>query len=338
MPRRAKPSIEGELSKGFMTIKGKQVPVEERWIAHGELSFYAENPRIYSLVRGDGKEPSQDEILEKLQEMDHVKQLVQDIKSHGGLIDPVFVKDSSLEVIEGNSRLAAWRLLSSQDPIRWNKMKCVILPHDIEQSLISALLGQWHLKGKKEWLPYEQAGYLHRRHKKDGISIEALAAEVGLKRGRVTKAIDAFAFMEKHGDRERDHWSYYDEFIKSRKIGKAREKYPDLDRVVVTAIKDGDIMRAQDLRDSLPKVCQNERVLRRYIKKSVGFDEAVEEAVEQGGNSSHYAKLKNFRRWLADEENQGEVVTARGDLRKNLLFELDKIYAMAGRVLKKLRS
>ena len=39
----------------------------------GQLKYYPENPRIYSLVYTGETEPSQKDIEEKLQRMDHVK-------------------------------------------------------------------------------------------------------------------------------------------------------------------------------------------------------------------------------------------------------------------------
>ena len=49
--------------------------------------------------------------------MDHVKQLVQSIRANGGLTDPLIVQDGEFVVFEGNSRLAAYRLLARLDPL-----------------------------------------------------------------------------------------------------------------------------------------------------------------------------------------------------------------------------
>src|SRR6266704_984545 len=58
---------------------------------------------------------------------------------HGGLIEPMVVLRDTLEVIEGNSRLAAYRILAEKDPVKWQKAKCHILPAKINASLISRL-------------------------------------------------------------------------------------------------------------------------------------------------------------------------------------------------------
>ena len=56
------------------------------------------------------------------------------------------------------------------------------MPKEVHDSAIASLLGQLHLKGKKDWRPYEQASFLHRRHYKDKISISNLVEEVPLKK------------------------------------------------------------------------------------------------------------------------------------------------------------
>jgi ParB-like nuclease domain len=107
-----------------------------------------------------------------------LKALIHDISDNGGLIDPLVVRDKDFVVLEGNSRLAAYRFLASKDPIKWAKAKCTILPADIDEKLVFALLGQYHVKGKKDWVPYEKAGFLYRRHKQQKVVLSTIAAEL----------------------------------------------------------------------------------------------------------------------------------------------------------------
>ena len=116
--------------------------------------------------------------------MDHVKVLIQEIQRDGGLTDPVVVRAGSLEVLEGNSRLAAYRALARIDPLKWDTMKCKLLPENLDESLIFALLGQYHIRGKKDWAPFEQAGFLYRRSTVHDIDAAQLAQEIGLSRRR----------------------------------------------------------------------------------------------------------------------------------------------------------
>src|ERR1051326_3293104 len=98
-----------------LTVRKQEIPVTTKYLLQTSLKFFPENPRIYSLVRSDGKEPTQPQIYDRLLEQEHVKQLVQDIRRNGGLIEPLLVRDGSMEVLEGNSRLAAYRYLAKTD-------------------------------------------------------------------------------------------------------------------------------------------------------------------------------------------------------------------------------
>lgn len=57
-----------------------------------------------------------------LKGMEHVKQLRVSIESNGGLIDPLIVRDGDFMVLEGNSRLAAYRLLCRTDAVNGEKL------------------------------------------------------------------------------------------------------------------------------------------------------------------------------------------------------------------------
>jgi hypothetical protein len=81
-----------------LLIRGVDVPVRTTILPQADLRFFVDNPRVYSILRAAGDEPSQTEIERKLLEMDHVKALIQDIKRDGGLTDPVVVRSGKLEV------------------------------------------------------------------------------------------------------------------------------------------------------------------------------------------------------------------------------------------------
>ena len=87
-----------------------------------DLKFYPENPRVYSILNIDSAEPSQDDIEDYMCSQDHVKQLKESIKSNGGLIDPIIVRDRDFVVLEGNSRLAAYRILTGKTQFNGEKL------------------------------------------------------------------------------------------------------------------------------------------------------------------------------------------------------------------------
>ena len=174
-----------------ITIGKQKIEAKLCELNQADLKFYPENPRVYNVLKFEGSDPTQEEIERYMCSQDHVKQLKVSIESNGGLIDPLMVQDGTMVVLEGNSRLAAYRLLCAKDPIKWGKVKCKLLPKDISEATIFALLGQFHIVGRKDWDPFEQAHYLYRRHKQTQIPIEAMAQELGITKQKAEKwAID----------------------------------------------------------------------------------------------------------------------------------------------------
>ena len=321
-----------------LLIRGVEVPVQTTALPPADLRFFVDNPRVYSILRPDGTEPSQSDIERKLLEMEHVKELIQDIKRDGGLTDPVIVRAGSLEVLEGNSRLAAYRALGKRDPLKWDKMKCRLLPEDLDETRIFALLGQYHIKGKKDWAPFEQAGFLYRRSVNHNIDSAQLAQEIGLSSPKVKHLIATYQFMLDHGERDTSRWSYYDEYLKSRIIRDARLGQPRFDTLVVEKIKSGEIARAVDVRDRLSVICRAGKVLKKFANKAYDFQDAYDHAVAAGADSTPYKKLTTFRRWLARPEVAVALERTHGETRRKIEYELNKLAGRVEAVRGKLKS
>ena len=308
-----------------LLIRGVDVPVQTTTLSQADLRFFVDNPRVYSILRSDGEAPSQAVIERKLLEMDHVKALIQEIKRDGGLTDPVVVRAGSLEVLEGNSRLAAYRALAKINPSKWATLKCKLLPEDLDESLIFALLGQYHIRGKKDWAPFEQAGFLYRRSAVHDIDAAQLAQEIGLSKHKVEHLITTYQFMLDHHETDTARWSYYDEYLKSRTIRKARLGQHGFDALVVEKVKSGEIARAGDLRDHLPVICSAPKVLKKFANKAYDFEDAYEQAVDAGADSTPYKKLATFRKWLAKTEVAEGLGRTQGETRRKIEYELDKL-------------
>lgn len=308
---------------GSLRLRGEDIPTVTMHLPVAKLKFYEDNPRIYSLIRQENEAPTQQEIFTKLFELDHVRALVRDIEVNGGLIDPVIVRGGDYVVLEGNSRLAAYRHMAKD--ARWGLIKCTILPADIDERLVYALLAQYHVKGKKDWAPYEKAGFIFRRRHQPNVDLQMVANEMAVTREEAKHLICVYQFMIDHGDTDREHWSYYDEFIKSRKIKKAREDQIGLDEFIVEEVKAGRIGKAADLRDKLPLICGSPRSLKRYLEGKCDFDEAYEHAVELGGDSEALQKLIRFRRWLVDVDTETALTRVPKSVRDKLHYELKEI-------------
>ena len=313
-----------EATKGEIVIRHQRIPVRTLDIEHEQLRFFPDNPRVYSLLHADGRHPSQEEIQEKLLEMEHVRVLIADIKINGGLIDPLIIRDGSFEVLEGKSRLAAYRALAQKDPIRWAKVRCTLLPADLDETLIFALLGQYHVKGKKAWAPYEQAGFLFRRFKMHNLNYLALGSEIGLSAQKVRHLVETYEFMQAN-EEPAERWSYYDEYLKSSKIREARAAQPTLDRVIVEKIKSGEIDRAVAIRDELPLICHARKVLRKFADGRLTFERAHEQAQDAGTDNVQYRSLERFRRRIVEEDFETALLRTTGQMRQKVIYEVEKI-------------
>ena len=312
-----------------LTLCGEEIPVQNGYLEVHDLSFYPENPRIYSAVQRPGTEPTQDEIFDRLRKLEHVKQLIQSIRANGGLTDPMLVRDGDFVVLEGNSRLAAYRVLARNDAVQWGRAKVRLLPSDISESLVFALLGEYHIIGRKDWAPHEQAGYLYRRNVVHGVSARSMAQEMGLSERRVNHLINTYRFMVDHDEISVGRWSYYDEYLKSNKARKARRLNPELDELVVKKIKSKEIPSAMDVRDKLVKLLDVEKVgaepTKIFLSGDATFDRAVESALDRGVDNKWLRRLKRFRGELDIDEFLSDLDRMPTEQKRKCLFDLKKI-------------
>jgi len=154
-------------SKNEIVVLGERIKTRIEDLNIFELRYWKENPRVNSIIKKQyGESDVSDEDLEKiLLQEDHVKELIQEIRKHGGLIDEILVKDGI--VLEGNSRLCAYRRLyekakQAEDPDevkKWSLIKSKIIPSETSDEIIFTILGTWHIKGKKQWDTFEKAAY-----------------------------------------------------------------------------------------------------------------------------------------------------------------------------------
>ncbi len=321
-----------------IVIRGKDIPVRSMSIKQSSLRFYEENPRIYGAVWKDaGVTPTQHEIFDALCRMEHVRErLMPSIKQNHGLIEAILVRGNV--VLEGNSRLAAYRLLAQVEHGKWDYIRAKVLPDTLSESEVFTLLGEYHIVGKKDWAPYEQGGYLYRRATQHGITVDQLKSEVGIAPAEIKLLIRTYGFMIEHDDRSATRWSYYYELLKGTKFNKARDQYPEFDEVIVQKVKSEEIGRAMDLRDHLPLIVKTGGItLKKFMAGSLSFEDAVHEARQRGAGDYNLKKLQQFRQWLVDDCLDQEMLDAPAPERRRLSFELDKIERRAKSLHKKLQ-
>lgn len=330
---------EESASEDVIVLRGRKYPVTIRYVNQSELRFYLENPRLYSLVRSEGKEPTEEEILGKLLSMEHVKRLTQSIKDNGGLIDPVIVDGESKVVLEGNSRLAAYRRLAEIDPVKWGRIRAKILPADIDEKDVFALLGEYHIHGKKDWAPFEQAGYLYRRQTKHNIDSAALAQEIGLPKNQVIHLVSVYLFMLEHKETDPGRWSYYDEYLRGRKVTNLRKDYSDLDKLIVKKIRSGEIPSAMQLRDGLKAICNaGGKTMHRFAENKIAFDDAWQVAKDRGASDTCLLRIKRFRNWLAEPQTEDDLIELGVGSQNVARYELKQISKRSNGLIKKLSA
>ena len=323
-----------------ITIGKQEFEVEETLVDQCELLFYEDNPRVYSALRADGASPTQEAIEAKMISMDHVKQLRLSIEQNGGLIDPLMVvkRNGDFVVLEGNSRLAAYRLLAAKDPFKWRQVRVCVLPERITEGDIFTLLGQYHLIGRKDWSVFEQAAYLYRQKETSHIDNEILAKNVGLTVGKVNAYIEVYQFMLEHDDLRPDRWSYYEEYLKNRGIKKYRATSPKIDDTFVSQVKTGQIKQAIDVRNVLGRVAKSgdkvaKRVMQDVIDGKTDIYSGLDKYKATGKASDGYQRVKKFHDLVTDVDFQ-KALLFEATSNPSIAFELKKIQKAVEKMLK----
>lgn len=305
-----------------MTINNKEINAVVLELEHKNLQYYVENPRVYSSWdKDDVSQLEQEEIEKTLQQMDHVKQLYQSIEKNGGVTEPLLVRAGDYIVFDGNSRLAAIRKLANSNPIKWDKIKCIVLPEKTPKEQIFTLLGHLHIVGRKDWSPFEQAGYLYRRHMDEKIESELMAKQLGISKKNIDEMINVYGYMLEQKDAVSSKWSYYLELIKNRFIKTTIKEVPIMEKVVVSQIKSGEIRKAEDIRKftilSKVKKKTRDKLITDYTEGSKTLYDCVDEAELYGANNGFFMKFEKFKDLTSDVESIRNEYTKMHDNQKN---------------------
>lgn len=253
------------------------------------LKFLKDNPRVYAVTHGKPgfdqrpEEEQQEIIFEKLQDETSVRNLVPEIERHGGLIEPVLVRLDTMEVIEGNSRLAAYRVLrnESRGVEDWSMIPCYLISK-LTDDQQAAFLNQIHVKGKTQWSAYEKANFAYVR-KVNGWSVDRIAKLFGESGPTIYTRINAIRMMKDSGDPDYNHFSFYDVLVRNRKVSGKMEESSDLRERLFKEIREsgsGDVqtLTAQDLRNGLRDIIKKPKILARYASGDIDFGEARDRA------------------------------------------------------------
>lgn len=327
-------------TKREMPIGKQTVQVTDKELKQSDLLFYAENPRVFSALHTlDDDSPSQETIEKEMCKLDHVKTLKTSIEANGGLLEPVIVRGNV--VLEGNCRLAAYRILAKVDPIKWAYIRCTVLPDNIKEEQILNLLGTIHIIGRMDWNAFEKAGYLYRTQKKSRRPINAIADDLGMKVNDAKLSIKVYDRMREEDDMQPRKWSHYFELLKNTTITNADEENPDLHIVsrVIEKIKDEEFVDSKDIR-KIAKVIksQNEdaiEVLGEFLDGEIDLDDAVDLTGDLNRAQTIKKGFANFQKLLKDNwDRVNSLIKSDSDLNMEILQVADSL----GTLVKKINN
>jgi hypothetical protein len=314
------------------TVGNKELSYTEKDLLVANLKFYPKNPRVFSLLNEDECEPDQDTIYNHMKSTEHVRTLRLNIRTNGGLINPILV--SGDVVIEGNSRLAAYKMLQETDPVRWGKIRCHVFKEPLTDDDVFNLLCTFHVNGRKDWNPMEQAGLLYRRQQECMRPIEEIAKERGMKAADAKNMVATYELMKENDDIETSKWSYYEEFRKIIKyVQQAEFKVPDVSikTSILEKIKDGTIAESKDLRKIGKLVRSDEdeaiRVLNAYVNGECDIED-IEDIVANTDKLSNAIKQSTkFHQFLTNHDIS-ELLAMNDTEGEELDYNLRRIYKL----------
>lgn len=282
-----------------MTILGREIPVGNDQVNVSELRFLPENPRVYAVTHGTAgfselsEEEQQQAIFRTLCDEPSVKNLKKEVKRHGGLIEPIVVRTDTHQVIEGNSRLAVYRLLlhDAADG-EWDRIPCELVSglSDEEQA---AYLQQIHVTGKTQWSAYEKANFAYVQHRERKRSVSRIAELFGESPPTIRKKISVIQMMADNGDTERSRFSYYEVLFglfsppKLRTDARASQELSDplrknlLERIARFGVEERkNEFTAMEMRSKVPSVMKKPKILRKFIAGELTLEDAFDLAKE----------------------------------------------------------
>lgn len=277
-----------------MKILSESIGVSDGYTPIHKLRFLKDNPRVYASTHGvhdfdNLPEQEQQEIIYKnLLKEPSVKNLLPEIKRHGGLIESILIRHDTMEVIEGNSRLAVYLKLhrESKENEEWEFIPCDIVSSLTDQQQ-AAFLSQIHVKGKTKWSAFEKANFAYVRvekgEKKKNENLSDVAALFGESYATINTRYKAVKIMKGNKDSDHSHFSYYDVIVRNNEILKAIEKTHSFANLLADIKKFGskeeeNSFTAQDLRNKFPEVMGKEKWLKKYISGDLDLDEAYQRA------------------------------------------------------------
>lgn len=325
--------------KSEMKILGETIPLSNDYLPIDTLKFLKDNPRVYACTHGHPdfdsliEEEQQDIIFKNLLQEPSVKNLIPDVERHGGLMEPILVRHDTKEVIEGNSRLAVYRILDKKrQEGEWDLIPCNIVS-SLTDDQQAAFLNQIHVKGKTRWSRYEKANFAYVR-KEQGWSMSKIANRFGESESTIRTRVKTIEDMKDNGDAQQSHFSHY-EVTRGPQIAPEIRKNPGLRARIFEGIKnlgsdeENNKFTAQELRQKLPKITTKPKILRKYIDRTIDLDEAY-----QSAKISHVEEKVKKARVLIEDVSRSDV----SRLERNQLNAFKQIVKKLSRAVERIEK
>lgn len=327
--------------KNYITILGRKIRCNEEEIDLDKLKFYEENPRVRSRLERYEDHLTQEEINDIMWAVDDsAHDLYGQIEAHGGLIEPLIVSNNM--VIEGNTRLCALKHLYKNDPSpKWKKARCKVIEEKIDHKELIVLLGNYHIVGKNPWEAYEKANFFKELIKCESMDIDEVQKLLGnkLTKKEIQDHIDAVELMKAHNidlDKDMKKFSYFYEYVKSRKLNKWREEDRDADKKFVGLVKNGRLPKGEMVRN-LNVVIKSKKAFNKLSEGSASFEEALYIAEEKNPElaSTFYSQVKKMTQkfkeiGVVSLRNEVEEDPKKKKLISNLYKAVKKICEQVG--------
>jgi len=221
-----------------MTCVEERLYEVEKLVALKDLRLDPQNVRFRHIA----KPMKEKEMEEWLYEEEDVRVLIKQLLRDGRVQQPIYVKEDSERhyiVKEGNRRTVALRKISL-DIIRgkvkgFEKGHFDLVPVMILKGTdhdINVFLGQIHVSGPREWKAVNKGSAIYTLMEEFGDTLESVAEELGMTRGKVQNYYKAFQATEKYGKRypaDKNYvpkFSYFMELYQSKVLKNWMEEDP----------------------------------------------------------------------------------------------------------------
>ncbi len=320
-------------SVSTLTISGIEVVVTHERVPIGDLRVDPKNPRIrFQIEHGSKKKPENEkELLEVIRGQPGYDDLQKQIRTLGGIFDPIIARHNGT-VVEGNTRLAALKLLHDANPSdgKWKTVPITRLPADIPEETVEMLMANFHIAGKTVWRPAAQADHIYRLIKERNVSPQRVADETRMTKKQVEQYVEAYEYLINevlpevplNGKLDRQtilekKFSHALEFVAGKKLQSVRDNADS--RKNVAKLIANDKITGLEVR-KLPELMANKKTTAVLIKDGYKAASDVHKKTDPTANSKLVKAIKSMTEMLSSmKQDDIELLRSHAKARATLI-------------------